>query len=246
MRRGFHEPSAKPRRFYKTAEVAQIDGAFTVLLDGRSMRAPKGTKLVLSTRALADQVCEEWAGQGETIELATMHATRLANTALEAVAQARDATADGVAGYAASDLLCYFAEQPAGLVERQTRHWEPLLRRAETEARLSFVRAAGVVHQAQPEETLAEVKAIALSLDDFALTGLAFGASLFGSAILAIALQRGWLTGEQAYELSRVDETWQEEQWGVDDEAAQRTERLRGEAVMLDRWFKGLATGGAP
>jgi chaperone required for assembly of F1-ATPase len=87
---------------------------------------------------------------------------------------------------------------------------------------------------------LAGVKVLALELDDFGLTGLAFGAALFGSAILAIALHRGWLNGEQAFELSRLDEAWQEDQWGVDDEAAQRTERLRGEAMMLDRWFRGL------
>jgi chaperone required for assembly of F1-ATPase len=88
------------------------------------------------------------------------------------------------------------------------------------------------------------VKSIALDLDDFGLTGLAFGAALFGSAVLAIAVQRGWLPGEAAFDLSRLDEAWQEEKWGVDAEAAERTLRLRGEAVLLDRWFRGLAGEG--
>lgn len=218
-----------------------MNGGFTVTLDGRTLRGPKGGQVILPTEALADQVAGEWAAQGPILNLAGMHATRLANTAIESVPQAREATAQAIADYAASDLVCYFALSPAGLLERQQRLWTPVLDRAEADAGLRFVRAAGVVHQAQPAETLARVKAIALELDDFGLTGLAFGAALFGSAVLAIALQRGWLAGEEAFDLSRLDEAWQEEKWGVDAEAAERTARLRGEAAMLERWCEGLA-----
>ncbi len=217
-----------------------MNGGFTVTLDGRALRGPKGGKVILPTPALADQVAEEWRAQGDALDLAGMHVTRLVNTAIESVPQAREATAQAIADYAASDLLCYFATAPAGLLERQQRLWGPVLDRAETEAGLRFVRAAGVVHQAQPADTLARVRAIALELGDFGLTGLTFGAALFGSAVLAIALQRGWLAGEAAFDLSRLDEAWQEEKWGVDAEAAERTARLRGEAAMLERWFEGL------
>ena len=240
MQKGFREPGEKPKRFYKDVSVVEAEGGFAVQLDGRNVRGPKGGRVVLPTRALAEQVAAEWAGQGERLDLARMHATRLANTAIDSIPQAREATARSVADYAASDLICYFAEGPAGLVERQVHGWEPVLQRIEAEAKLAFIRAAGIVHREQPQQTLADVEALALGLDDFGLTGLAFGAALFGSTILAIALQRGWLTGEQAFELSRLDEAWQEDQWGVDAEAAERTARLRGEAVMLERWFRGL------
>lgn len=241
MAKGFHEPVEKPRRFYTTVEVESEEGGFAVRLDGRAVRTPKGGRLVLPTRALAELVAEEWRAQGEVLEIADMHATRLANTAIEQIPAAREATADSVASYAASDLICYFAEEPAVLVERQRAHWEPVLKRIEDEAKVSFIRAAGIVHAAQPDETLQEVRRIALALDDFGLAGLAFGAALFGSAILSLALQRDWLSGEAAFELSRLDEIWQEEQWGVDEEAAERVARIRGEAMMLDRWFKALA-----
>jgi chaperone required for assembly of F1-ATPase len=244
--KGYREPVDKPRRFYKSVEVAEEAGGYAVRLDGRPVRTPRGGRLVLPTRALADQVAEEWAAQGEVLEIALMHATRLANTAIESVPSAREETAETVAGYAASDLLCYFAEEPQALVEQQKVNWGPVLERIEAEAKLSFIRAAGIVHQPQPEATLAEVKAIALALDDFSLTGLAFGAALFGSASLSLALQRGWLTGEQAFELSRLDEAWQAEKWGVDEEAAERAERLRAEALMLDRWFAGLRRAKRP
>ena len=243
MSKGYREPGEKPHRFYKTAEAVSAPGGFTVHLDGRALRTPKGAPLVVPSEPAARQIAEEWAAQGEFIEIAGMHAARLAHTAIDAVAQAREATAQSVADYAASDLLCYYAEAPAALAERQTERWGPVLDRAELEEGLVFIRAAGIVHRDQPAATLGRVKDIALSLDDLALAGLAFGTSLYGSAVLAIAVQRGWLSGAEAYHLSRLDEAWQEEQWGIDDEAAERTARLTHEAEVLGRWFANLSGG---
>ena len=241
MQKGFIEPGEKPKRFYKDVSVVAEDGGFSVKLDGRTVRSPRGGKLFVPTRALAEMVAAEWDAQATHIEIAAMHVTRLAFTATEAVPQAREATAAQVAQYAATDLLCYFSEAGNSLYDRQVAAWEPVLRRAEHELTLVFQRATGIVHAEQPEATLAKVKALALELDDFALTGVAFGTPLFGSAVLAFALQRGWLTGEEAWTLSRIDEAYQEEKWGVDEEAAERTARLLGEARMLEAWFRALA-----
>jgi len=102
------------------------------------------------------------------------------------------------------------------------------------------VRARGIIHQAQPSETPARVKALALDLDDFRLAALAYGAALFGSAILGLAVARGWLGADEAFEISRLDEAWQEDRWGVDEEAAERTARLRLEAATLQRWLRAV------
>lgn len=243
LRKGFHEPQEKPRRFYKTVAVVEVDGGFGIRLDGRTLKTPRGQPLVLPTRATADQIAAEWDAQVEVIEMATMHATRLANTAIETIGGSRDGVAGQIADYAGSDLTCYFAEAPAALAARQAVAWEPVLARAEADEGLRFERCAGIVHRAQPPATLTRVREIALSLDDFALAGLAFAVPLYGSAVLAIAVLRGWLSGVEAFELSRVDEAFQEEQWGVDAEAAERVARLRVEAGMLDRWFRALAAG---
>jgi chaperone required for assembly of F1-ATPase len=245
LRKGFHEPAEKPRRFYKAVAVEPVDpksdgGGFGVMLDGRRLRTPKARPLVLPTQAAADQVAAEWAAQVDVIEMATMHATRLANTAIETIGGSREGVADQIVQYAGADLLCYFAEAPAELTARQAAAWGPVLARAEAELSLRFERCVGILHRDQPGETLAKVRAIALEEDDFALAGLAFGVALFGSAVLAIAVRKGWLGGAEAFDLSRVDEAFQEEKWGIDSEAAERTERLRGEAAMLEQWFKAL------
>nr|WP_293676704.1 ATP12 family protein [uncultured Phenylobacterium sp.] len=241
MRKGFHEPAEKPRRFYKAVSLEAADGGFGILLDGRRLRTPKAQAMVLPTRALADQVAAEWAAQHEVIEMATMHATRLANTAIETIGASRDGVAEQIVQYAGSDLTCYYAEMPQALTARQDAAWTPVLTRAEAELGLVFERCAGIQYRDQPAATLEKVRALALAEDDFALGALAFGAALFGSTVLALALRRGWIPGDAAFDLSRIDEAFQEEKWGIDAEAAERTARLRLEAVMLDRWFTGLS-----
>lgn len=242
LRKGFHEPQDKPRRFYRTVSVCVLEGGWGVELDGRRLRTPQAMPLVLPVRALAEQVAEEWAAQSVVIELATMHATRLANTAIESIAGVREAIADQIADYAASDLLCYFAAAPQALVERQRLGWEPVLQRIEHEEGVQFQRAVGIVHRPQPDITLTRIRDISLQLNDFQLAGLAFGVSLFGSAILGVALFRGWLTPDMAFELSRLDEAFQESLWGVDADAAERTARLGREARVLEQWFRALET----
>ena len=237
MARGFKEPGDKPRRFYKTVQVSETEGGWGVRLDARELRTPGGARLALPARGLAEMVAAEWESQGETLELAAMGVTRLANTAIDSIPGAREAVAGQVADYAGSDLLCYFAEEPAALIARQEAAWGPVLARAEAEEGLVLVRASGIVHRPQPERTLRRVVEIALSLNDFALAGLGFATPLFGSAVLAIAVARGWLGGEEAFELSRLDEVFQEEKWGIDAEAAERTTARRAEAKMAGAWL---------
>ena len=234
------ETRDRPKRFYKLAEAGPVDGGFGVLLDGRGVRTPAGARLAVPTLALAQLIAQEWAEQGEWIELAGMPATQLAFTAADRIGQTRAAVAAEAARFAGADLLCYFADGPGGLVARQTQAWEPLLAWAQETLGLSFVRASGIVHQAQPAQTLARVEALALDLDDFGLAGLAMAAGLFGSTVLALALQRDRLDGPAAFAASRIDEAFQEEQWGVDDEAAVRTASMLAEALMLDAWFAAL------
>jgi chaperone required for assembly of F1-ATPase len=230
----------RPKRFWAQASAVEAEGGFAVALDSRRVRTPAGRPLVLPTRALAELVAGEWAAQGEHVEMAAMHATRLAFTAADHAARARVELVAEVARFAASDLVCYFAEAPSALVALQTRRWGALLHWAEQDLGLVFVRVQGIVHAPQPPQTLARVEALAGALDDMALAGLAFGAALFGSAVIALALQRDQLDGEAAFDLARLDEAFQESQWGVDEEAAARAAKLKAEALMLERWFSAL------
>ena len=234
------EPNDAPKRFYKSSHPAPLEGGFGVMLDNRALRAPKGERLVLPTQALAQLIAQEWDAQGETIRLGVMPATRLAFTAVDGVAATRAETRAEIVRYAGADLLCYFAEAPRALVARQEQVWAPLLDWADRALGVRLVRVAGIRHQPQPDASLARLAEIVGATDDFGLAGLAYGTGLYGSAILALAVREGELGGEAAFDISRLDEAFQEEQWGVDAEAAERTANRRAEALMLGRWFEAL------
>lgn len=239
-RKGFRESEERLKRFWTAVDVEEGKAGWAVLLDGRTPKTPAHAPLRLPTGAAARLVAEEWAAQGEFIDPATMPATRLASTAIDRVSQAREPVAEEVAAFAGSDLLCYLADHPTSLAVEQAREWTPWRDWAALELGVVLEAAEGIVHRPQDPAAIARVRDLALRLDDFALTGLATAVPLLGSAVLGLAVQRGVLSGEAAFDLSRLDEAFQERQWGVDEEAAERTAVRRAEAMLLDRWFRAL------
>jgi chaperone required for assembly of F1-ATPase len=181
-------------------------------------------------RGLADAISAEWQGQGEFIDASSMPVTRLANSAIDGVAERADDVRREVLAYAASDLLCYRAKEPAGLVQWQSRLWDPIVAWAEDRFRARFVLAAGVVHVEQPAHAMALVAETIGRYDDpFRLAGLHIATTLSGSALIALALAEGALDEDAAWEAAHVDEDWNISQWGEDAEAAERRARRRAE-----------------
>lgn len=239
-KKGFRESEERLKRFWTDASVAPDGEGWVVLLDGRAPKTPAHERFVLPTQATARMVAEEWAAQGEFVDPATMPATRLAATAIDRVSRTREPVAEEVAAYVGSDLLCYLAEHPTNLVAEQTRAWAPWRDWAAQALGVQVEATQGVVHLPQRPECVVRVRELALELDDFALTALAMATPLLGSVILALAVQRGAMSGAAAFDVSRLDEAFQERQWGVDAEAEVRTAARRAEAVLIDRWFRAL------
>ena len=167
----------RQRRFYKTVGVQALDGGFAVLLDGRPAKTPAGARLQAPTLALAALLAGEWEAQTTQVDLNTMPATRMAFTAIDRTVPAAAQSAREVARYADADVLCYFTEGPASVLEAEVRHWTPVLDWARDALGLEMVRASGVTHRPQPAATLARVEALAAALEPFALTGLVFCAA---------------------------------------------------------------------
>ncbi len=234
------EIDQRPRRFYTDVTVAPDGGKWRILLDGRALRTPGGQPLSLPTEQLAEAIAAEWRAQVDRIDLYTMLLTRLAYGAIDRTPEAWAAAADEAKHFAGTDLVSYLADRPAALRDRQQAAWSPLREWAGEAHGVNLDTVAGIIPKAQPEASLQAMHEHATSLDLFRKAGLAHAIPLFGSAVLGLAMERGRLTAAEAYELSRIDEAFQAEQWGEDAEAAKRTERGRAEAAALDRWFAAL------
>ena len=172
------------RRFYKTVEVREADGRHALTLDGRGARTPGRNPLAAASRPLMLRVAEEWARQGETLDPADMPITRLLNSAIDGVARTMEETRAEIVRYAGSDLLCYRAEEPELLAERQRLAFDPVLDWAARTLGARFALTAGVTHIEQPPETLAAVRAAVDRFDDpAALAALSVVTTLTGSAL---------------------------------------------------------------
>ncbi|MFE1602458.1 ATP12 family chaperone protein [Methylobacterium sp. ID0610] len=223
---------ALPKRFYAEAGVAAAEDGHRLVLDGRPARTPGRRLIAVPQAAVAEALAEEWGAQETVIDPARMPLTRLVNTALDGVAERREAVAEDAARYAGSDLLVYRAGDPARLVASQAAAWDPVLDWARTDLGARFMLSEGVMHVAQPEESLRAVRqAVDAVGSPLALAGLHVMTTLTGSVLLALAVLRGRLTAEEAWAAAQVDETFQASVWGRDEEAEARR-ALRREEFM--------------
>ena len=210
-----------PRRFWTDAATKAVAGGHAVRLDGRPVRTPAKRELVVPTAALAEGVAAEWRAQGERIDPLTMPLTRAANAALDKVAPQEAEVAAELAGYGASDLLCYRADAPEGLVARQRAAWDPMLDWAAEALGARLVTTEGVMPALQPEAALEALRSRVAAAGPWGLTALSEFTTLTGSLVLGLAALEGARPLDALWAASRVDEDWQAELWGADaDEAA--------------------------
>ena len=214
----------KAKRFWTEAGVVETDNGFRVTLDGRSIKTPAKTDLIVPTRPLASAIAEEWDQQEDVVNPLTMPFTRSANAAIDKVAVQQQEVVDMLAAYGDADLLCYRADGPTDLQVRQADQWDPYLNWAADAlgARLSPVQ--GVMHAAQNPDALQALKQQTQALTTFELTAFHDLVSLSGSLILGFAAARAWRPVDDIWRASRLDELWQEENWGPDDEATAQAE----------------------
>jgi chaperone required for assembly of F1-ATPase len=226
------------KRFWKEAQVDACEGGFTVTLDGRAVKTPAKALLVVPTRAMAEAISAEWDAQQGKIDPGTMPVTRAANSAIDKVTVQYDEVVGLLADYGGSDLLCYRAIGPAELIARQEAGWNPVLDWAATALEAPLRVTQGVVHVAQDPRSLARLRARVAALDAFELTAFHDLVAISGSLVLALAVIDGRLSADEAWVLSRIDETWQTELWGHDEEA-DRAEAVRHEGFLqADRFYR--------
>jgi chaperone required for assembly of F1-ATPase len=220
-----------PKRFFKEARAAERDGVFVLELDDKTARTPaKKNLLAAPNAALGEALAAEWNALKDTIDPAQMPLTRLLNVAIDRVAENDDIVAADIASYAGSDLVCYRAGDPKGLVSAQAEAWNPVLDWARDALGARFLLSEGIRYVEQPDESVAAVRAeIDRIQRPFGLAALATVTALTGSVLIALMLARGAISADAAWSAGHVDENWNISQWREDAEAMQRRASRRVE-----------------
>jgi chaperone required for assembly of F1-ATPase len=207
------------KRFWTGVAVAEEPSGWGIRLDGKPLRTPARAALVVPAQALANAINDEWAEVGDKIDPRAMPLTGLANAAVDRVGADPRSFAAALARYAEADLTCYRAEGPSALVQRQAEQWDPLLSWARRRYDVDFATTTGIVHMPQPSATVRRLAAAVEALDSFRLAGLSPLVTIGGSLIAALAVLEGSLAPRSAWHAVSLDERWQLEQWGADQEA---------------------------
>lgn len=227
-----------PKRFWTQAEAVVAETGFTVSLDGRELKTPAKTAFWVPTRALAEEVAKEWQAQDTKLKPETMPYTRTANSALDKVRPQFAAVAEMLAAYGGSDLLCYRAEAPQELIARQRMAWDPLLGWARIEFGAELTATHGVMPIVQPHASLRPLSLAVHAFSPFQLAAFHDLVAISGSLVLGLAIARGQVSPDRGFDLSRIDETWQAELWGKDEEAAESESFKRESVRHAARFFE--------
>ncbi len=225
------------KKFYKAATAIETGDGWQVQLDGRPVRTPARTLVEVPTEALAREMAAEWDAQGEKIVPDSMPITSLASTALDRVAPRRGEVLDELVGYAEADLVCYRADTPAELADRQEKVWQPLADWFGATVGGSLVVTSGVMPATQTPETLSAVRATLAAHDSFSLTGIHGLIGNCGSVVIGLAIALGRVSPEEGFAASILDETYQIESWGEDEEAAARRARIRTDVLTAAKFL---------
>lgn len=230
-----------PKRFYKDVTVAPSEDGHAIHLDGRAVKTPAKNQLVAPTAALGALLRDEWDAQTEVVNPATMPITRLVNTAIDGIASDPQAVVEDMLRFSASDALCYRADEPEGLVERQRAQWDPVLDWAANDLGARFILIEGIMPQEQPREAISAFGARLRNHENpVALAALHTITSLTGSAILALAFAEGRLSMDEAWALAHLDEDWTIEHWGTDEEAEARRAHRYVDMTAAAKSFQAL------
>lgn len=214
------------KRFYTSVTVEPAGDGYALLLDGRPVKTPARASLVLPDRSLAQAIADEWARQGDKIDIASMPMTGFANAAIDQIAPAPERFVDEIAAYGQTDTLCYRADPGDPLAARQQQEWDPILQWAENRFDIRMNRVAGIMHLPQSPHSLSRLKSAVSALDPFTLAGMSTLTGIGGSLVCALALLDQAFESGQIWRAVCLEELWQEELWGADAQA-QETRELR-------------------
>ena len=224
------------KRVYREATTRQAGDVWGIALDGRPMRTPAKHELVVPSAALAAAIAAEWDAQQDDIRPATMPLTRLVATAIDRTRTQRDLVIAETANYAGTDLVCYRAEQPIELVERQHAAWQPLIDWATLRFDAPLNVTASILPVAQSPATLKAFEAAVAAYDSHRLAALHMATAACGSLVVALALVEGRIDAETAFASAELDESYEIERWGEDAEQAKRRSGLRGDIALAARF----------
>ncbi len=221
-------PSAKVKNV--VIEKTSAD-SWRLFINDKELKSPKGNSFMLPNEKLATIIADEWRRQDRNIRPDQMPFYQFAATAIDIVNADRGTYIAELSRFGETDLLCYRSESDPVLAARQRQLWQPLLQWLRDEYQTDLKITSGIIAIKQPD--IYRLHTILLNWDHWHLAVLGIAVANLGSLALGAAFCEGRLWPDEAHHLSCLDELYQEERWGKDEDAVQKRSLLEAELVAL-------------
>lgn len=225
------------KRFYDAVSVLSKGDRYVILLDGRTALTPQRNPLSPPSEKLAYAVAKEWDSQKPNIDRSSMPLTGILSAAIDGGEAMLSEYRQDILNYLGSDLLCYRADAPRELVSRQAEKWDPFIHWFNEAFGQTLNVTTGIIAVQQPDATLRAVSNALIHETTETIHALRIATALSGSAVLALALWKSAFDKNEIFSVSRIDEQFQAERWGADEEASLREERLRQEFLSVAQFM---------
>lgn len=144
---------------------------------------------------------------------------------------------DDLIKYSLTDMLFFWSTEK-GLMERQFAEWQPLLDWAENEFETKYEKTESLDVPQSNHATGWRLKSFLDELSDKELAAFFVAAQNMRSVLLAAALIKKHITADQAFKAAFLEELYQAENWGSDDETEKRRGQLKQELMEIEAFLK--------
>ena len=140
--------------------------------------------------------------------------------------------------FAAADTVCFFAPFPEDLRKMQQREWKPVVDWVNANG-CDFKISEGLDVQSLSERTKKFLEKTLNALSDEAFWAFCAVSGGCRSVILALAVLDGFMTAERAFDLSILEEKFQNNVWSEDQDALSAREGRKQDVLEAAVNLKG-------
>jgi len=231
------------KKFWKKIEIRQSSSKkFHLLLDNKKLTTPMKKELVLPSVILVNEVLREWDQNSDNINIDDLVFYGVLSTAIDKVNLEKDAYVNDIIDFIDTDLICYRAESPNDLIALQNKSWNPILLLIEKYIDVKIKVFKGVMPSNQDQKVHTEIKKLISNLSDVQISVLHRITNLIGSIFLSLCILKKDLLKEDAFECSFLDELWQAKNWGHEEDASIKRNKIRLELNRLIHFVNCIET----
>ena len=218
------------KKNWKTVQVKEKSiNSYEILLDNNILKTPLKNELIIPNAKIAEEIYKEWNQETNFLNTDNMVFYGIISTSIDKIFDNRKQYVDDVLDFVNTDLICYRADKPIDLVQWQSKNWDPIISKVEKYINYKINIFKGIMPVRQDKQIHLKITTFLTEFSDLEIAVLHRITNITGSIFLTLCILKNDKIKKNAFELSYLDELWQAEKWGYEEEASKNRENINNE-----------------